>query len=105
MPYPGTSRTSRTVSRIAVTLAACMALSSWVCSAEESVTARPSFSGEELKIILSHGPWPAPAAHDPTNRVSGKADAIELGTLLFFEQRLSGSGTKACASCHVPERN
>jgi cytochrome c peroxidase len=82
-----------------------MALSSWVCSAEESVTARPSFSGEELKIILSHGPWPAPAAHDPTNRVSGKADAIELGTLLFFEQRLSGSGTKACASCHVPERN
>jgi cytochrome c peroxidase len=99
----GTSRANRTVSRIVFTAvgATCLALSSWVCSAEE----RPSFSGEELKIILSHGPWPAPAAHDPTNRVSGKPDAIELGTILFFDQRLSGSGTKACASCHVPERN
>ena len=103
----GTSRASRTVSRIvfAAVGATCMALSSWVCSAEEHVTAGPSFSDEELKIILSHGPWPAPAPHDPTNRVSGKPDAIELGTLLFFDQRLSGSGTKACASCHVPERN
>jgi cytochrome c peroxidase len=37
--------------------------------------------------------------------VSGRPDAIELGTILFFDQRLSGSGTKACATCHVPERN
>jgi cytochrome c peroxidase len=103
----GTSRVSLTVSRIAFAAvgAACIALSSWVCSAEESVTARPSFSEGEIKTILSHGPWPAPLAHDPTNRVSGKPDAIELGTLLFFDQRLSGSGTRACASCHVPERN
>src|SRR5258708_8063625 len=99
----GTSRASRAVSRIVFVAvgAACMALSSWVCSAEE----RASFSGEELKSILSHGPWRAPAAHDPTNRVSGKPDAIELGTLLFFGQRLSGSGKKACARCPVPERN
>src|SRR6185436_8401456 len=62
--------------------AACMALSYGVSSAGERVTAGPSFSGEELKIILSHGPWPAPVAHDPSNRVSGKPDAIELGTLL-----------------------
>lgn len=103
----GTNRASRTVSRIvfAAVGAACVALSSWVCSAEESVTARPSFSDGEIKIILSHGPWPAPSAHDPTNRVSGKPDAVELGTLLFFDQRLSGSGTRACASCHVPDRN
>jgi cytochrome c peroxidase len=103
----GISRVSRTVSRIAVAAvgAVFVALSSWVCSAEESATARPSFSNGEIKIILSHGPWPASSAHDPTNRVSGKPDAIELGTLLFFDQRLSGSGTRACASCHVPERN
>jgi cytochrome c peroxidase len=82
-----------------------MALSSGAGSAEERATATPSFSDEEIKTILSHGPWPAPVGPDPTNRVSGKPDAIELGTLLFFDQRLSGSGTKACASCHVPERN
>jgi cytochrome c peroxidase len=103
----GTTRASLTGARIvfAAVGAACIALSSWVCSADERVTGRPSFSDGEIKTILSHGPWPAPVAHDPTNRVSGKPDAIELGTLLFFDQRLSGSGTKACSSCHVPERN
>src|SRR5262245_65547398 len=100
-----TSRTSLNGSRIAFAIlgAAGIALSAWICSADESVA--PRFTDSEIKIILSHGPWPAPGRPDPTNRVSGKPDAIELGTLLFFDQRLSGSGTKACASCHVPERN
>ncbi len=64
-----------------------------------------SFSAAEISQILSHGPWPAPAPHDPTNRASGNLEAIELGTRLFFDQRLSSSGQLACASCHVPERN
>jgi cytochrome c peroxidase len=103
----GINRARLTMSRLACAAvgAACLAFSSWVGAAEESSTATPSFSDEEIKTILSHGPWPAPAAHDPTNRASGKPDAIELGTLLFFDQRLSSSGTRACATCHVPERN
>jgi cytochrome c peroxidase len=100
----GTSHASLAVYRLALA-AVFTTLSSWGSWADESATARPSFSAGEIEIILSHGPWPAPAAHDPTNRVSGKLDAIELGTILFFDQRLSGNGTKACASCHVPERN
>ena len=78
----GATRASLTVSRIAFAAvgAACMALSSLVCSAEESVTAKPLFSDGEIKIILSHGPWPAPAPHDPTNRVSGKPDASWIAT-------------------------
>jgi cytochrome c peroxidase len=88
----------------AAVVPACLALSG-VSSAEERATAVPSFTDSEIKIILSHGPWPAPVPPDPTNRVSGKSEAIELGTRLFFDQRLSGGGTKACASCHVPERN
>ena len=76
-----------------------------VSAAEERRAAQPAFTESEIKIILSHGPWPAPLPHDRTNRVSGRPDAIELGTQLFFDARLSGSGTKACASCHVPERN
>ncbi len=43
--------------------------------------------------------------NDPTNRVSGKWNAIDFGTRLFFDQRLSSHGTTSCASCHVPERN
>ena len=85
-------------------LAACAVLP-WISSADESGTPRPFFTEGEITIILSHGPWPAPAPRDPTNRVSGKPEAIELGMRLFFDQRLSGNGTKACATCHVPERN
>ena len=63
------------------------------------------FSDAELKAILAHGPWPLPIAADPTNRVSGKREAIELGERLFFDQRLSPTGKFSCGTCHVPERN
>jgi cytochrome c peroxidase len=84
--------------------AACAALS-WVSLADERVTARPTFTEAEIRIILSLGPWGAFAPPDPTNRVSGNAEAIEFGTRLFFDRRLSGKGTVSCSSCHVPERN
>jgi cytochrome c peroxidase len=96
----------RTASRIAcAAVGAACAMLPWVSPADESSTAKPVFTDSEIKIILSHGPWPAPAPQDPTNRVSGKPEAIEFGTRLFFDQRLSGKGTLSCASCHVPERN
>jgi cytochrome c peroxidase len=84
----------------AVTVALC-----GISAAGERVSATPAFTDSEIRIILSHGPWPAPVRPDPTNRASGKPEAIELGTRLFFDPRLSGAGTRACASCHVPERN
>src|SRR6266853_6082869 len=84
--------------------AAC-ALLAGTSPAQQDLDAKPFFTDSEIRIILSHGPWPAPAQADPTNRVSGQADAIEFGTRLFFDQRLSAKGTVACASCHVPERN
>ncbi len=40
---------------------------------------------------------------DPSNRVSGRPDAIAFGRTLFFEQRLSGNGRASCATCHVPD--
>lgn len=46
------------------------------------------------------GPVPAPIfpAHNPHSK-----DKEELGRLLFFDPRLSGSGQIACASCHDPD--
>ena len=62
------------------------------------------FTDAETRAILRHGPWPAPWSPDPSNRVSGKAEAIELGERLFFDPRLSPSGKVLCATCHAPFR-
>jgi cytochrome c peroxidase len=79
------------------------ALLPWAGRADENPAAKAIFTDSEIQTILSHGPWPARAPNDPTNRVSGKWNAIDLGTRLFFDQRLSGSGEVSCARCHVPE--
>ena len=52
--------------------------------------------------MLRHGPWPPPARRDATNAVSGKPEAIALGERLFFEPRLSGTGSVLCATCPRP---
>ena len=62
------------------------------------------FSEREVKQILSHGPWPVLWTPDPSNRVSGKPEAAELGRRLFFDKRLSTDATVACATCHDPAR-
>jgi len=62
------------------------------------------FSEDERRKILSHGPWPPAPARDPSNRVSGKPEAIAFGEKLFFEPRLSGTGSVLCATCHAPFR-
>jgi cytochrome c peroxidase len=62
------------------------------------------FTPQEVRAILLHGPWPAAWNPDPSNRVSGKPEAIALGEKLFFEPRLSSKGGVLCATCHVPYR-
>jgi cytochrome c peroxidase len=62
------------------------------------------FSAAERRAILRHGPWPPPVAHDPSNRLSGRAEAIAFGEFLFLSERLSQSGATACARCHDPEK-
>lgn len=93
--------------RSLVTLAAgvACAVATWTSAADDRSGTAPIFSETEIRAILSHGPWPMPAVRDRSNRVSGKPEAIELGTRLFFDERLSTVGDTSCASCHVPERN
>ena len=62
------------------------------------------FTDAERRAILGHGPWPAPWSPDPSNRVSGNPQAIDLGERLFFEPRLSPTGKVLCATCHAPFR-
>src|SRR5687767_1527011 len=63
------------------------------------------FSESEIRALLAHGPWPAPARADPTNPVSGKREAVAFGERVFFDSRMSGNGKFSCGTCHVPERN
>jgi cytochrome c peroxidase len=62
------------------------------------------FNDDEKARILAHGPWPPKPRRDPSNRVSGKPEAIALGERLFFEPRLSSTGSVLCATCHAPFR-
>jgi len=70
-----------------------------------SAAGAATFTDEEARRIATHGPWPAPWSADPSNRVSGNKNAIDLGERLFFERRLSVNGEISCSSCHLPERN
>ena len=86
-------------------LGAACAMLPWTAAADDRNAARTVFTDSEIRTILSHGPWPLPTTPDRSNRVSGKPAAIEFGTRLFFDERLSTVGDTSCASCHVPERN
>jgi len=66
---------------------------------------RIAFSETEVRRILQHGPWPPPPSRDLSNRVSGTAPGIELGERLFFDSRLSSTGTVSCATCHRPDQS
>jgi len=70
-----------------------------------SPAAQPvEFSPAQTERIVSLGPWPPPAATDPSNRASAQPDAIELGRQLFFDSRLSPVGYIGCVTCHQPDR-
>jgi cytochrome c peroxidase len=64
-----------------------------------------AFTEAEKRAIAAHGPWPPAFVPDPSNRASGRPEAIELGERLFFERRLSANGEHSCSRCHLPERN
>jgi len=81
------------------------ALGALIALAAPAANAEVQFTEAETKAILALGPWPMPLGGDPTNRVSGKREAVDLGERLFFDQRLSADGRFSCGSCHVPERN
>jgi cytochrome c peroxidase len=47
----------------------------------------------------------APLPADPSNRYGDDAAAAGLGRRLFFDTRMSSTGTVSCASCHLAEKD
>ena len=60
------------------------------------------FSASEISKILQQSPLPAPP-DDATNAFGSSQAAAHLGQFLFFDPRLSASGTLSCATCHRPD--
>ena len=46
-----------------------------------------------------------PLAADPSNRHGDDPRAAALGEKLFFDERLSSTGTVSCGSCHLPGKH
>ena len=70
-----------------------------LCALALGARAQSPLSAEEKARLLTHGPWP------PQRVVVQKPEAIALGERLFYEPRLSGTGSVLCASCHEPFRH
>ena len=47
----------------------------------------------------------APLPADPSNRYGDDTAAARLGHRLFFDTRLSSTGTVSCATCHLPRQD
>ncbi len=64
----------------------------------------PPWSEAEIEILSSIwiGSLP-PLPPDPSNSIADDPRASKLGQQLFFDQRLSGNGQVACATCHQPQ--
>lgn len=80
------------------------------CKKDEGAPQSGSAAGEQTKGEVAAAPATLPdpprgleaapsPAHNPTT-----AEKAELGKMLFFDTRLSDSGTFACANCHMPEK-
>ena len=57
---------------------------------------------EDVARRVRRNPPLGPPPADPTNRWADSEAAARLGHRIFFDRRLSASGTVSCASCHDP---
>lgn len=62
------------------------------------------FTADEVRRVLSMS-RPASVPADATNAVADVPAAARLGRTLFFDPRLSASGSVACATCHRPAQD
>lgn len=62
------------------------------------------WTSQEWSLLQSLSLEALPAVADPSNRYVNNPQAIQLGSELFFDKRLSSNGQVSCASCHQPEK-
>lgn len=88
-----------------VALICCVSLSFSLnsCAEPTSPTVNP-WTPQAWGLIQSLALDALPAVSDASNRYLSNPQAVQLGSELFFDQRLSANGQVSCASCHQPEK-
>jgi cytochrome c peroxidase len=98
-----------------VLLVGCAMLAAPAVSEDAGVGPPPVLAPEQAPLLPQAGPLAEPRSADqvgfPTaltqyviSPTSLRPARVALGLKLFFEPRLSGDGTVACATCHDPAR-
>lgn len=72
------------------------------CHVVNADTNLVKFSKAETRLIKSLSSQRFRDQDDSSNRVSGNKAAIDFGSTLFFNPKLSGDGRVSCAMCHNP---
>ena len=91
----------RTAAALTCFLAISLSLSSCV---DQQTPPSAQWTEQEWATIQSLSLSNLPKANDPSNRYLDNPQAIQLGSQLFFDKRLSANGQVSCASCHQPEK-
>lgn len=91
----------RTAAALTCFLIFSLSLSS--CAEKNQPVTNP-WTQQEWSLIQSLALDNLPKAADPSNRYAEQPQAIQLGSELFFDKRLSSNGQVSCASCHQPEK-
>lgn len=88
---------------VALTCFLILSLSLSSCAEQDKAAGHP-WTPSEWSLIQSLSLENLPAATDSSNRYLNNPQAIQLGSELFFDKRLSANGQVSCASCHQPEK-
>ena len=75
-------------------------------SEEPSIPVAPAtwIDDDVMRRVVRASPVPA-VPSDLTNRYADDPSAAQFGQWLFHDERLSGTGTFSCASCHDPQKD
>lgn len=79
-------------------LATTTVLCLWGCGGN-SLSVNDTVQGQWAWALPANFPIPRVPVENPMNEAK-----IELGRFLFYDRRLSGNGTQACASCHHQDK-
>ncbi len=84
---------------LAGTVVVAATLSLWGCGGNSVSVNDSTQAGAWLWALPANFPTPRVPADNPMSEAK-----VELGRFLFYDRRLSGNGTQACASCHHQDK-